>query len=282
MICGIIKFGWRISNNFLILLEGDILGRIISIVNQKGGVGKTTTSVNLTAAVGIKNKKTLLVDLDPQGNSTSGMGILKKEVKGSVYDVLIDHQAVDSLIINTKFKNVDILPSGIELAGAEIEMVELKERTFLLKYALSIIKEKYDYIFIDCPPSLGILTLNALTASDTILIPIQCEYYALEGLSQLVSTVRQVKKLYNPTLDIEGVLFTMYDSRLKLTMQVVNEVKKHFEKKVYKSVIPKNVRLSEAPSFGEPVAYYDKNSKGAKAYKSLAGELLKKHKNRKE
>lgn len=281
MICGIIKFDWRISNNFLILLEGDVLGRIISIVNQKGGVGKTTTSVNLTAAVGIKNKKTLLVDLDPQGNSTSGMGILKKEVKGSVYDVLIDHQPVDSLIINTKFKNVDVLPSGIELAGAEIEMVELKERTFLLKYALSTIKEKYDYIFIDCPPSLGILTLNALTASDAILIPTQCEYYALEGLSQLVSTVRQVKKLYNPTLDIEGVLFTMYDSRLKLTMQVVSEVKKYFEKKVYKSVIPKNVRLSEAPSFGEPVAYYDKSSKGAKAYKSLAGELLKNNKNRK-
>lgn len=260
------------------MLEGDILGRIISIVNQKGGVGKTTTSVNLTAAVGLEKKKTLLVDLDPQGNSTSGMGILKKQVKGSIYDVLIDNQPVDSIIIKTDFKNVDVLPSGIELAGAEIEMVELKERTFLLKYALSSIKEKYDYIFIDCPPSLGILTLNALTASDSILIPIQCEYYALEGLSQLVSTVRQVKKLYNPLLDIEGVLFTMYDSRLKLTMQVVGEVKKYFEKKVYKSVIPKNVRLSEAPSYGEPVAYYDKHSKGAKAYKDLAKEILKKHK----
>ena len=249
--------------------------KVIAIVNQKGGVGKTTTSVNLSAAIGIEKKKTLLVDLDPQGNSTSGMGIAKKQIDFSLYDVLINNQPIDSVIIHTQFQNVDIVPSGIELAGAEIEMVELKDRTFLLKKAIEPIKSEYDYVLIDCPPSLGILTLNALTASSAIIIPTQCEYYALEGLSQLVSTIKQVKKLYNPLIEIDGVLLTMYDGRLKLTMQVVEEVKSHFNNKVYKSVIPKNVRLSEAPSFGEPISYYDKYSKGAQAYQNLAKEIIK-------
>ncbi len=249
--------------------------KVIAIVNQKGGVGKTTTAVNLSAAIGIEKEKTLLVDLDPQGNSTSGMGIVKKQVDFSLYDALINDQPLDKVIIHTQFQNVDVVPSGIELAGAEIEMVELKERTFLLKKRIEAIKSEYNYILIDCPPSLGILTLNALTASDAIIIPTQCEYYALEGLSQLVATVKQVKKLYNPLIEIDGVLLTMYDGRLKLTMQVVNEVKKHFNSKVYKSVIPKNVRLSEAPSFGEPISYYDKYSKGARAYQNLAKEVIK-------
>lgn len=249
--------------------------KVIAVVNQKGGVGKTTTAVNLSAAIGIEKEKTLLVDLDPQGNSTSGMGIIKKQVDFSLYDVLINYRPIDSVIIHTQFQNVDVVPSGIELAGAEIEMVELEERTFLLKKRIEAIKSEYNYILIDCPPSLGILTLNALTASDAIIIPTQCEYYALEGLSQLVATVKQVKKLYNPLIEIDGVLLTMYDGRLKLTMQVVNEVKKHFNNKVYKSVIPKNVRLSEAPSFGEPISYYDKYSKGARAYQKLAKEVIK-------
>ncbi len=251
------------------------MGKVIAIVNQKGGVGKTTTSVNLTAAMGIQGKKTLLIDLDPQGNSTSGMGVQKNMTTSSIYDILINEKPVESAIMGTKFKGVDVIISGIELAGAEIEMVEIEDRTFLLKKAAFQIKDRYDYVFIDCPPSLGLLTLNALAASDTIIVPIQCEYYALEGLSQLMSTIRQVKRLYNPMIDIEGVLLTMYDGRLNLTMQVVDEVKKYFKNKVYKTVIPRNVRLSEAPSFGEPVSYYDRYSKGAQSYQNLAQEIIK-------
>lgn len=250
------------------------MGKIIAIVNQKGGVGKTTTSVNLAAALGENNKKTLLVDIDPQGNATSGLGINKRTVKASTYDLLIDGVKAQDVLIHTQYKNVDLLPSTIELAGAEIELVGTKEREYILKNALLSLRYAYDFIIIDCPPSLGIITLNALSAADTLLIPAQCEYYALEGLSQLMATVRTVKRLYNPSIDIEGVLLTMFDGRLNLTIQVVDEVKKFFPRKVFKTVIPRNVRISEAPSFGSPVIYYDRNSKGAEAYRALAQEVI--------
>lgn len=250
------------------------MGKIVSIANQKGGVGKTTTAVNLTAALGYKNKKILLVDIDPQGNATSGFGIDKKDIASS-YDILCGGATAEQAAVKTKFKNVDIIPSSMQLAGAEVELVELEERVYRLKKALLGLKPQYDFIFIDCPPSLGLITLNALSAADTLLVPIQCEYYALEGLSQLMATVRQVKRMYNPYIDIEGVLLTMFAGRLNLTIQVVDEVKKFFPKKVYKTVIPRNVRISEAPSYGEPVLYYDRSSKGAKAYNELADEFLK-------
>lgn len=250
------------------------MGKLIAVVNQKGGVGKTTTSINLAAALGEKDKKTLLVDIDPQGNATSGLGINKRTVKTSTYDLLIGGAKAQEVVIHTKYKNVDLLPSTIELAGAEIELVGTKDREYMLKNALLPLRYAYDFIIIDCPPSLGIITLNALSAADTVLIPAQCEYYALEGLSQLMATVRTVKRLYNPSIDIEGVLLTMFDGRLNLTIQVVDEVKKFFPRKVYKTVIPRNVRISEAPSFGAPVIYYDRSSKGAEAYRSLALEVI--------
>ena len=249
------------------------MGTIIAIANQKGGVGKTTTAVNLAAALGSFGQKVLMVDVDPQGNSTSGFGIEKRNVKCSTYDLLIENLPFVNALIHTPYQNVDILPSSIELAGAEIELIELEDRTMRLKKLLVPAKVGYDVILIDCPPSLGLVTLNALAAADHLLVPIQCEYYALEGLSQLVATVRQVKRLYNPMIDILGVLLTMYDSRLNLTLQVVNEVKRFFPDKVFKTVIPRNVRLSEAPSFGQPILYFDRVSKGAQAYNELAGEI---------
>ena len=253
------------------------MGKIISIVNQKGGVGKTTTAVNLAAAIGMSGKKVLLVDADPQGNTTSGYGIIKKSVKLSSYDLLIGKATAESALITTNFKNVDVVPSSINLAAAEVDLIEVENRQNQLKMALASSREKYDYIFIDCPPSLGLITINALNASDTVFIPIQCEYFALEGLSQLMATVRQVKRLYNSTLEIEGILLTMYDGRLNLTGQVVGEIKKYFADKLYKTVIPRAVRLSEAPSYGMPIQYYDKRSKGAAAYNDLAKEFLKKN-----
>lgn len=252
------------------------MAKTIAIINQKGGVGKTTTAVNLSAAVGAAGKKVLLCDIDPQGNSTSGYGINKREIQNASYDVLINGVSAKDAILHTKFKNVDVLPSDIHLAGAEVELIGMDKRESRLKTALASIWENYDYIFLDCPPSLGLITINALCASDSFLVPIQCEYYALEGLAQLMTTVRQIKRLYNPSIELEGVLLTMYDGRLNLTNQVVEEVKKFFPKKVYKSTIPRNVRLSEAPSFGEPVLYYDKNSKGALAYNAFCEEFLKK------
>lgn len=252
------------------------MAKTIAIINQKGGVGKTTTAVNLSAAVGALGKRVLLADIDPQGNSTSGYGIVKRNIENSTYDMLVNGVNAKEVVIKTKFKNVDLLPSDMNLAGAEVEMIGIDKRETLVKTALSSIWNDYDYIFLDCPPSLGIITINALCACDTFLVPIQCEYYALEGLAQLMTTVRQIKRLYNPQIALEGVLLTMYDGRLNLTSQVVEEVKKFFPQKVYKSTIPRNVRLSEAPSFGEPVMYYDKNSKGSVAYADFAGEFLKK------
>lgn len=250
------------------------MAKTVSILNQKGGVGKTTTAVNLSAAIGARGYKLLLVDIDPQGNSTSGYGINKREIKNSSYEVLTGELKASEAIIHTEFEGVDLIPANMNLAGAELEIIDMKNRESILKNSLAEIWENYDYIFLDCPPSLGLITLNALTASDTFLVPIQCEYYALEGLSQLMATARKIKQLYNPYLDIEGVLLTMYDGRLNLTQQVVAEVKRFFPKKVYSTTIPRNVRLSEAPSFGQPIIYFDKNSKGAVAYSSLCDEFL--------
>ena len=253
------------------------MGKIVSIVNQKGGVGKTTTAVNLAAGVGMLGKKVLLVDADPQGNTTSGYGINKNELTFTSYQLLIGEVKVEQTIIKTEFKNVDVVPSSIDLAAAEIDLIGIEHREARLKLALAPVRENYDYIFIDCPPSLGLITINALNASDTVFVPIQCEYFALEGLSQLMASIRQIKRLYNPTIEIEGILLTMYDGRLNLTGQVVAEIKKYFSNKLYKTAIPRAVRLSEAPSYGQPIQYYDKRSKGAAAYNDLSREFLKRN-----
>lgn len=251
------------------------MGKTVDIVNQKGGVGKTTSAVNLAAAVGARGYKVLLADTDPQGNATGGLGINKRQLERSIYDVIINGLPASQAIIATPFANLWVLPSSMSLAGAELELVESDKRESRLRMALAPVKDSFDFIFLDCPPSLGIITLNTLCAADSVLVPIQCEYYALEGLSQLVATIRQVKRLYNQYIDIEGVLLTMYDGRLNLTQQVVAEIKKFFPNKVYSTVIPRNVRLSEAPSYGLPAVYYDKNSKGSTAYDALAAEFLK-------
>lgn len=250
------------------------MAKIMAIVTQKGGVGKTTSAVNLAACLGEMGKKCLLVDIDPQGNATSGVGVDKRAVKKSTYDLLMGETDGTTAVLKTPFENLWIIPSSLALAGAEIEMVDVPHREKRLKAALAPCREQFDFILIDCPPALGLLTLNALVAADTFLIPAQPEYYALEGLSQLIATVRQVKRLYNPTLELEGVLFTMYDGRTHLTQQVVAEVKKFFPRRVYATVIPRTVRLAEAPSYGRPINYYDKGGKGAKAYMDLAKEIL--------
>jgi len=250
------------------------LSIIIAIANQKGGVGKTTTNVNLSACLATAGKKVLTIDIDPQGNTTSGLGIDKKSVEKSIYDVLINGLEIEQSIIPTKVPNLDIIPSNIQLAGAEIEMVSMLSREHILKRSIQNIRDRYDFILIDCPPSLGLITINALTASDKILVPIQCEYYALEGLSQLMNTVKLVRNYLNPSLEVEGVVLTMFDARTNLSIQVVEEVKKYFRSKVYRTIIPRNVRLGEAPSHGLPIIMYDPKCTGAEAYMDLAEEVI--------
>lgn len=252
------------------------MGRIISIVNQKGGVGKSTTAVNLGAYLALAGKQVLLVDIDPQGNASSGVGVDKRAIERCMYSVLIEGERIERIILPTEIDSLFIAPATIELAGAEIELVSTISREFRLKRALDLVISKYDYVIIDCPPSLGLLTINGLTASDSLIVPIQCEYYALEGLSQLVSTIAMVQEHLNPDLAWEGVVMTMFDVRTNLSQQVIQDVKNYFQSqvKVYDSIIPRNIKLSEAPSFGKPIALYDPKSKGALAYESLAQEVL--------
>ncbi|AKL97365.1 sporulation initiation inhibitor protein Soj [Clostridium aceticum] len=250
------------------------MAKIIAIFNQKGGVGKTTTNVNLSACIADKGKRVCVIDIDPQGNSTSGFGVDKDQLEYSIYDVMLNEVDIKKVIIKTEYSNIDLIPSSSELAGAEIELVSTKERETILKRAIHTIKDNYDYIFIDCPPSLGLLTINSLSAVNSVLIPIQCEYYALEGVSQLMNTIQLVKSSLNSELEIQGVVLSMFDGRTNLSIQVVDEVKNYFKGKVYTTIIPRNVRLAEAPSHGQPVIYYDKKSKGAEAYLELAEEFI--------
>ena len=259
-------------------IGGRALGKIISIANQKGGVGKTTTAVNFSALLAKKGKKVLLIDTDPQGNATSGVGV-EKTVSFSVYDVLVDDVEIENTVQMTDVKNLDICPSNINVAGAEVQLVSQEAREYKLKQKVDKIKDQYDYVIIDCPPSLGLVTLNAFTASDSVLIPVQCEYYALEGLGQLINTINIVKRKLNKSLKIEGALLTMYDARTNLSNQVVKEVKNYFEDRVYKTVIPRNVKLSEAPSYGMPICMYDARSKGSRCYDKFTKEFIKKNEN---
>ena len=254
------------------------MGRIIAIANQKGGVGKTTTPINLSAAMAASGKKILVIDTDPQGNTTSGFGIEKNDLENTIYELMLSECSIKECILNDVIDGVSIIPSNVNLAAAEIELIGIDKKEFILKREVEWIKDSYDYIIIDCPPSLNLLTLNAMTTADSVLVPIQCEYYALEGLSQLIHTINLVKERLNPDLDMEGVVFTMYDSRTNLSSQVVENVKSHLNQRVFETVIPRNIRLAEAPSYGMPINMYDAKSAGAEAYMSLAGEIL----NRKE
>lgn len=251
------------------------MSKVIAIANQKGGVGKTTTAINLAAYIAQAGHQVLLVDIDPQGNATSGLGVQRKRLKVCIYDLLINGLKPHQVITQTRINRLHLIPATIQLAGAEVELVTHEYRESALQKALEPVRESYDYIIIDCPPSLGLLTLNALVAADSVLVPLQCEYYALEGLSQLMDTIQLVRKRLNPRLKLEGIVFTMFDGRTNLSIQVVDEVKKHFRKEVYRTIIPRNIRLSEAPSHGKPIMLYDPRSKGAEVYAELAREVLK-------
>jgi len=250
------------------------MGKVVAIFNQKGGVGKTTTNVNLSACIANKGKKVCVIDIDPQGNTTSGFGVDKNQGKANIYGVLMGDVNIKDTIVKNTYNNIDLIPSSDELAGAEIELVDIDSREKILKRAIDSIRGDYEYIFVDCPPSLGLLTINALSAVDSVLIPIQCEYYALEGVSQLIKTLQLVKNSLNPKLEVQGVVLSMFDGRTNLSIQVVEEVKSYFKGKVYTTIIPRNVRLAEAPSHGKPIIYYDNKSKGAEAYIELAEEFI--------
>ena len=250
------------------------MGRIIAIANQKGGVGKTTTSINLSSCIAAKGKKVLVVDIDPQGNTTSGYGIEKNDLDNTIYELMLGDCSIEDCIIKDVIENISILPSNVNIAAAEIELIGVDKKEYILKNEIDWVKDRYDYIIIDCPPSLSLLTVNAMTTADSVLVPIQCEYYALEGLSQLIHTVNLVKERLNPNLEMEGVVFTMYDSRTNLSAQVVENVKSHLNQKVYRTVIPRNIRLAEAPSYGQPINIYDPKSAGAESYLALAEEVI--------
>ena len=250
------------------------MGRIIAIANQKGGVGKSTTAINLAACLAEKEQKVLIVDIDPQGNATSGLGVSKDDVENTIYQVMLGTISADDAIQKDVFDNLDVLPSNVNLAGAEIELIDVENREYILKNILYDIKDRYDYIVLDCPPSLSMLTVNAMTAADTVLVPIQCEYYALEGLTQLIHTINLVKRKLNPELELEGVVFTMYDARTNLSLQVVENVKENLGQNIYKTIIPRNARLAEAPSHGLPINIYDSKSAGAESYRLLAEEVM--------
>ena len=250
------------------------MGKVIAVANQKGGVGKTTTAINLSAALAEKGKRILVVDIDPQGNTTSGFGVDKNQIEDTVYQLLLDDCPINDAILKNVLNNVDILPSNVNLAAAEIELIGVERKEFILREALDFVRDDYDYVILDCPPSLNVLTVNAMAAADSVLVPIQCEYYALEGLSQLIHTINLVRERLNPDLDVEGIVFTMFDARTNLSQQVVDNVREHVTQKIYNTVIPRNVRLAEAPSYGQPITVYDSRSAGAEAYRKLAAELI--------